>query len=148
VAGDKVAARNYFENAIRDDSDQTWNGEQVMYATILSALHREAGNTVLAEQRLVSAERSVRRARVNGVDDANIYYTESSIQALRGNLEAALDSLQKAYDRGFRGAWLLEIDFRLEPLHDEPKFAEIKQQIESDINQARIEVESLALVAR
>lgn len=147
VAGDKEAARNYFENAIRDDSDQTWNGDQIMYATILSALHRDAGNTVLAEQRLVSAERSVRRARVNGVDDAGIYYTESSIHALRGNQEAALASLQKAYDRGFRGAWLLEIDFRLEPLHDDPQFAAIRQQIESDIVQARTEVESLYLAA-
>jgi TolB-like protein/Tfp pilus assembly protein PilF len=148
VADDLDAARNYFENAIRDDSDQTWNGEQVMYATILSALHRKAGNTVLAEQRLVSAERSVRRARVNGADDAGIYYTESSIHALRGDLEAALDSLQKAYDRGFRAAWLLEIDYRLEPLHDDPQFAAIKQQIESDIVHARTEVESYALAAR
>ncbi len=119
-----------------------------MYATILSALHRDAGNTVLAEQRLVSAERSVRRARINGVDDADIYYTESSIHALRGNPEAALDSLQKAYDRGFRAAWMLEIDLRLASIHAEPQFSEIKQQIERDIVQARTEVESFALAAR
>jgi len=148
VAGDKNAARNYFENAIRDESDQTWNGEQVMYATILSALHLEAGNTVLAEQRLASAERSVRRARVNGADDAGIYYTESSIHAMRGELTAALNSLQKAYDRGFRGVWLLEIDYRLERLHDDPQFAAIKQQIEKDIVQARAEVESFAVASR
>ncbi len=148
VAGDKDAARNFFENAIRDDSDQEWNGKQVEYATILSALHRDAGNTVLADQRLVSAERSVRRARINGVDDAGIYYTESSIHALKGELAAALDSLQMAYDRGFRGAWILEIDLRLESLHAEPQFTAIKQQIEKDIVQARAEVESFALAAR
>ena len=148
VAGDKDAARNYFENAIRDDSDQEWSGKQVMYATILSALHHDAGNTVLAEQRLVSAERSVRRARVNGADHAGIYYTESSIHALRGELSAALDSLQKAYDRGFREVWMLEIDLRLESLHAEPQFTAIKQQIEKDIVQARAEVESFALAAR
>ena len=44
VAGDKDAARSFFENAIRDDSEQTWNGEQVLYATVLSALYRDAGN--------------------------------------------------------------------------------------------------------
>ena len=148
VAGDKDAARNLFENAIRDDSDQVWNGKQIMYATILSALHRDAGNTVLAEQRLESAERSVRRARINGVDDANIYYTESSIHALRGESRAALDSLQMAYDRGFRGAWMLEIDLRLESIHAEPQFNAIKQQIEKDIVQARAEVESFALAIR
>jgi len=148
VAGDKDAARTFFENAIRDDSEQTWNGDQVLYATMLSALYREAGNAELAEQRLVSAERSVRRARINGVDDADIYYTESSIHALRGETKAALDSLQMAYDRGFRGAWLLEIDMRLESIHLEPQFTAIKQQIEKDIVQARAEVESFALAVR
>ena len=148
VAGDTAAARGFFENAIRDEFDQSWNGKQVMYATILSALHYKAGNTELAEQRLVSAERSVRRARINGVDDADIYYTESSIYALRGKSEAALDSLQMAYERGFRWVWMLEFDSRLESLHTEPQFAEIKQQIEKDIVQARTEVESFALVAR
>jgi len=148
VAKDWDAARNYFENAIRDDSDQAWDGKQVEYATILSALHFAAGNTVLAEQRLSSAERSVRRARVNGVDNAGIYYTESSIHALRGDLRAALDSLQMAYDRGFRSVWMLDIDYRLESLHDDPQFASIKQQIEKDIVQARAQVESFAVAVR
>ena len=148
VAGDTATARGFFENAIRDESEQSWNGKQVMYATILSALHYKAGNTELAEQRLVSAERSVRRARINGVDDADIYYTESSIYALRGKSEAALDSLQMAYERGFRWVWMLEFDSRLESLHTEPQFAEIKQQIKKDIVQARTEVESFALAAR
>jgi len=148
VAGDAAAATGFFENAMRDEFDQSWNGKQVMYATILSALHYKAGNTELAEQRLVSAERSVRRARINGVDDADIYYTESSIYALRGKSEAALDSLQMAYERGFRWVWMLEFDSRLESLHTEPQFAEIKQQIERDIVQARTEVESFALAVR
>ena len=148
VAGDKDGARNFFEKAMLDEFGQTWNGEQVMYATILSALHFDAGNTVLAEQRLETAERSVRRARINGVDDAHIYYTESSIHALRGETRAALDSLQKAYDRGFRAAWMLEIDLRLASIHAEPQFTEIKQQIEKDIVQARTEVESFALAIR
>lgn len=148
VAGDAVTARGLFEQAIRDDFDQSWNGEQVMYATILSALHFDAGNTELAEQRLESAERSVRRARINGVDDANIYYTESSIYALRGKTEAALESLQMAYERGFRTVWMLDFDSRLESLHAEPQFAEIKQKIEKDIVQARTEVETFALALR
>jgi len=148
VAKDWDAARNYFENTIRDDSDQAWDGKQVEYATILSALHFAAGNTVLAEQRLSSAERSVRRARLNGVDNAGIYYTESSIHALRGDLRAGLNSLQMAYDRGFRSVWMLDIDYRLESLHDDPQFAAIKQQIEKDIVQARTQVESFAVAVR
>ncbi|MDH3902869.1 MAG: hypothetical protein OEU84_02310 [Xanthomonadales bacterium] len=148
VAGETAAARGFFENAIHDEFDQSWNGKQVMYATILSALHYAAGNTELAEQTLVNAERSVRRARINGVDDADIYYTESSIYALRGDSEAALESLQMAYERGFRWVWMLEFDARLESLHTEPQFAEIKQKIERDIVQARTEVETFALAVR
>ncbi|MGA9575860.1 MAG: hypothetical protein WBS20_18100, partial [Lysobacterales bacterium] len=148
VAGDKDTARLFFENAFDEDFDQTWDGKQVLYATVLSALYRDAGNAELAEKRLASAERAVKRARINGADDAGIYYTESSIHALRGESEAALDSLKKAYDRGFREAWLLDIDLRLDSLHDKPQFTAIKQQIEKDIVEARTEVESSAFAVR
>jgi len=143
LEGDSEGAINNFENAISDETDLAWNGEQVMYSTILSKLYRDAGEDELAEVRLATAERAVRRARINGLDNADIYYTESGIHALRGRSEAALASLQEAYERGFRGSWMLEIDLRLESLHSEPQFTEIKQQIEDDIVQARTEVESL-----
>jgi TolB-like protein/Tfp pilus assembly protein PilF len=148
LTGDSEGVRVNLENAVSDDSEQAWNSEQIMYATILSKLYRDAGNDELAEKRLASAERAVRRARINGVDDAGIYYTESSIHALRGRSEAALEKLQEAYDRGFRGVWMLEIDLRLESLYSEPRFVAIKHQIEKDIVQARTEVESLMLAMR
>lgn len=147
AAGDKDEARLLLEKTIDDDAEQTWNGMQILFATLSSALQLDAGNSELAEQRLVSAERAVRRARINGVDDADIYYTESSIQALRGQADAALVSLQGAYDRGFRGAWWLDWDLRMSSLRQEPQFAEIRQQIEKDIVQARLEVESFAVAA-
>ncbi len=145
VSGDRDSARELLESAIDDESETNLNGQQIFYLTLSSALHFEAGNTELAESRLVSAERAVRRARLNGVDDADIYYTESSIHALRGRQQAALDSLQVAYDRGFRGKWMLGVDVRLDSLRQEPRFVSIKEQIEKDVNQARVEVESFAL---
>lgn len=145
VEGDKEAARNYLENAIQDDPEQDWNGKQLFYITLSSALQFEVGNIELAEQRLAEAERSVRRARINGVDDADIYYTESSIHALKGEREAALNSLQIAYERGFRGAWWLSVDWRMESLQQEPQFVAIKEQIEKDISQALSEVEVFAV---
>ena len=147
VAGNREQASELLERAISDELDQAWNGNQVYFVTISSALQFGAGNTEVAEQRLASAERAVRRARINGVDDANLYYTESSIHALKGETEAALDSLQTAYERGFREAWMLELDIRLKSLHQEPQFVAIKQQIERDIVQARTEVETLILAA-
>jgi len=147
VAGDRDTARELVEKAIEENPDQGWNGDQIYFMTLSSALQREVGNAELAEQRLTKAERAVRRARINGVDDAYIYYTESSIHALKGELVAALDSLQSAYDRGFRQVWMLKMDLRLESLHQEPKFVAIKQKIERDIAQARSEVETLAIAA-
>lgn len=146
MAGNRASARELIELAISDDSDQAWSGQQVLFMTFSSALQREAGNEALAEQRLASAERAVRRARINGVDDADINYTESSINALRGKSEAALESLQIAYERGFRGIWMLGIDFRLQSLHQEPQFVAIKEKIERDIVQARTQVESFSIV--
>ncbi len=140
-------ARELVEKAIEENPDQGWDGKQIYFMTLSSALQREVGNAELAEQRLTKAERAVRRARINGVDDAYIYYTESSIHALKGELVAALDSLQSAYDRGFRQVWMLKMDLRLESLHQEPKFVAIKQKIERDIAQARSEVETLAIAA-
>ena len=145
VAGNRDEARYLIERSISDDLDQAWNGNQVFFVTMSSALESAVGNAEIAEQRLLSAERAVRRARINGVDDADIYYTESSIHALRGEIGAALESLQTAYDKGFREAWMLELDIRLESLYQEPQFVAIKQQIEKDIVQARIEVESFIL---
>jgi len=147
VGGDKNMARELIERGIRDDSGQGWSGEQVFFMTLSSALQTAAGNAELAEQRLTNAERAVRRARINGMDNAYIYYTESSIHALRGESGAALQSLQIAYDRGFRGIWMLEVDLRMESLHQEPEFVAIKQQIERDIAQARSEVETLTIAA-
>jgi TolB-like protein/Tfp pilus assembly protein PilF len=142
LSGDLDTARDLMELSIQDDSEQTWNSQQMRFLTISSALQKNAGNVELAEARLSSAERAVRRARINGVDDAQIYYMESSIHALRGRPEPALESLQIAYERGFRGIWFLDIDVRLESLQQEPKFVAIKEKIERDIVQARSEVES------
>jgi TolB-like protein/Tfp pilus assembly protein PilF len=147
AAGDRDSARIQLENAISDDSEQGWNYKQLFYKTLSSVLQREAGNTELADQRLNDAERAIRRARINGLDDADIYYTESTIHALRGEPGKALESLQMAYNRGFRGAWWLSVDWRMESLHQEPEYLAIKQQIEKDISQALSEVEMFTLAA-
>lgn len=145
ASGDRAGAMGLLEQAIDEDSDQGWDGQQVFYLTLSSALQFDSGNVELAMQRLGRAERAVRRARINGVDDANINYTESSIHAMRGRSEEALASLQLAYDRGFRGIWMLDMDLRLDSVRDEPQFIAIKQQIEDDVAQARLEVASLSV---
>ena len=145
VGGERDVALEYIELALGDEAGQSWDGEMIDLMTISSALQRDAGNVELADQRLTRAERAVRRARINGVDNASIYYAESSIHALKGNSQAALDALQEAYEHGFREVWTLEFDLRLESLRQEPQFISIMQKIEQDLEQARTEVESFAL---
>ncbi|MGD9264236.1 MAG: hypothetical protein PVJ71_00505 [Lysobacterales bacterium] len=147
VAGEADAAGSFLERAIAEEADSAWDEMQVMFMTISSALQSALGNAELAELRLSGAERAVRRARINGLDDANINYTESSIHALRGNTPAALQKLQVAYDRGFRQVWLLEFDRRLDSLRHEPQFLALKEQMERDIFEARRQVESLVIAA-
>ena len=148
VAGDRALASSLLERAISDETTQVWDGEQMFFITMSSVLQSELGNVELAESRLENAERSVRRARINGVNDAAIYYMESSIHALRGKPEAALEALQIAYERGFRGAWMLKMDIRLESLHQEPQYIAIVQKIERDLELARSKVESFAIALR
>ena len=148
VSGDKEAAMELIERALKEDSDDAFDGDQLFFITLSSALNRDSGNTELADQRLERAERAVRRARINGVDNAYIYYTESSIFALKGESQAALDALQGAYEHGFRDYWMLEKDLRLESLHEEPQFIAIVAQIGKDLENARSEVGSLALAMR
>ena len=147
ISGDIDSAMGLIEQAIPDDTDPALSNAQVMFMTMSSALQAAAGNTELAEQRLSTAERAVHRARVNGMDDADINYTESSIHALRGNAQAALEKLQIAYDRGFRQLWLMDLDPRLEAIQQEPQFLELRDRMEQDIVGARLQIESLAIAA-
>lgn len=147
VGGDKESARAFIEQALNDDSDQSWDGDQVFFVTVSSALNSEMGYADVAEARLSKAEQMVRRARINGLDDAWLYYTESSIQALRGNSDEALNNLQLAYDRGFRELWPLKMDVRLASVRNDPRFIAIEEQIKSDLEQARFEVSSLSVAA-
>lgn len=148
VQGELPAAREQFEQAIDPDMRPGFDGDQVFSLTMASFLNEQLGDEERARQRLAEAERAVQRARINGIDDAGIYYTEAILHILRDETEQAIAALQSAYDRGWRQGWVLQIDGRLDPLRDEPAFLEIRDRIEQDISQARAEVLSQALVMR
>jgi len=98
-----------------------------------------------AESRLVEAERKVQRARLNGVDDPDIYYTEAVLLAMRDQPERALEKLDQAYQRGFRELWALNIDFRLDSLREQPGFIALKKRITDDVSRALAEIKSVNL---
>jgi len=140
IKGDLAAAREDMEQALDLEEVNVFDDNQMFMLTMASFLNQQVGDSERAQQRLQEAERAIRRARLNGVDDPSIYYTESSILVMRGEKEQAIAALQEAYDRGWRQSWVLELDSRLDPIRNEPAFLEIQRQVEQDISEARAEV--------
>lgn len=148
MAGDVAAAREAMERAVNPEQSQVLDDNQVFILTMAAELNRRLGDHERAEQRLLAAERAVHRQRLNGVDDAGIYYTEAILHTLRGETELALASFREAYDRGWRQAWLLKIDGRLDSLRDHPRFLEIAQQIQDDVSRAQATVAAVKVAWR
>jgi TolB-like protein/Flp pilus assembly protein TadD len=102
--------------------------------TMASLTSKILGKHEEAESRLKDAKRKVQRARLNGVDDPDIYYTEAALLAMQDQPEQALEKLKLAYDRGFRELWTMDIDFRFDSMRDQPGFIALKTQISDDVN--------------
>jgi TolB-like protein/predicted Zn-dependent protease len=140
IKGDLPAARDDLEQAINPDDSLLFDGDQLFTLTMASFLNDKLGDSELAAQRLAEAEKAIKRARINGVDDAGIYYTESSIYVLRGDHANAVRSLREAYNRGWRQSWVLKMDGRLDPLRNDPDFVALERQIIEDVSRARAQV--------
>ena len=147
IREDFATAREHLTAAISEEDTPAWGGDEIMVLTLASLALEQTGEQQQAESLLTSAERIIRRARLNGVDDPNIYYAEGVLLTLRENHDAALQKLQQAYDRGFREQWVLEVDGRLDPLRDRPEFLLFKDRIEDDLTRALAEIRSLAVAS-
>jgi len=138
-------AYSLFNEAIGDEDRRAYSGEEIKGFTMASLVSEIVGKHEEAESRLADAERKVQRARLNGVDDPGIYYTEAVILAMRDQSERALEKLDQAYQRGFRELWTLNIDARLDSLREQPGFIALKNRITDDVNSALTEVRSVRL---
>lgn len=142
VREDFDSAYELFSKAISNKDNPAYSGDEIFIFTMTSLLADFAGNTEEAQQRLLEAERKVKRARLNGVDDPNIYYTEAVILTMRDDPERALEKLNLAYGHGFRESWLVDLDWRLDPIRERVEFIAFKNRMDDDINQALAEVRS------
>jgi len=145
--GDYAAARGFLDDAIVDDGDAAWSDDEVMAVTLAALAHERTGDGAGAVQLLHRAERRIRRARLNGVDNPGIYYSEAVLLTLRDEPRQAIEKLLAAYEHGFRERWVLEIDTRLDPLRDRPEFKTFRERIDDDLVRALTEIRSLKLVA-
>jgi tetratricopeptide (TPR) repeat protein len=147
VRGEPAEARRLLTEAISEQEQLTYSGDDVMIVTLAALASQQVGAGEEAQTLLESAERIIRRGRLNGVDDSGIYYSEAVLLAMRSEPEAAMNKLREAYDRGFRERWVMEIDGRLEPLRQQPEFITLMDRMREDLNKARIEIEALAVAA-
>ena len=134
--GDLALAREHLEQALNPDETQLYDDNQITTLTLVSMLSMALGDTDLAEQRLLTAERVVGHARVNGIENSDIYYSVACIFALRGENQRALQALQQAYNKGWRNLWLLENDGRLESIRGEPSLQTLREQLTRDLLKA------------
>ena len=145
IREDYGVARELLVSSISEEENPAWNGDEIMALTLASLALDRTGDGDQARALLGDAERLIGRARINGVDDPNIYYSEGVVLVLQNDHDGALEKLQQAYDRGFRERWVIDIDGRLDPLRDRPEFLLFKDRINDDVTRALAEIRSLAL---
>lgn len=133
-----------FEQALPTDTNRVLDGDSLFSLSMVAYLQQLAGDEEEALRRVEQAERGVRRARLNGMDGSDLYYNESIFHLVRGEPDEAVASLQAAYERGWRQAWVLELDGRLDPLRSHPDFIELERRIRDDVDRARREVNTLS----
>ncbi len=148
VREDFPRARELLMSAVSSEDDPAWNDSEIMILTLASLASEIVGASDDAAGLLDNAERKIRRARLNGVDNSGIYYSEAVILTLRDKSDEALEKLQEAYNRGFREQWVLEIDGRLDPLRERTEFLVFRDRIQEDLNQALAEIRALPLAFR
>jgi tetratricopeptide (TPR) repeat protein len=145
--GNYDTALDYLLASINDEENPAWSGAEIEKLTLASLTLGYMGEAQRAQELLARADRLISRARLNGVDNWSIYYSEGVLLTLRGDTDRAIEKLQQAYERGFREQWVLEIDRRLDPLRDRPEFLVFKDRISEDLTRAVSEIRSASLAA-
>jgi TolB-like protein/Flp pilus assembly protein TadD len=144
---DWAGAESELTASLAGDDTPGYNMDRIYGLTLGSITATRLDNPELAQQRLETANRELQRARVNGVNDANILYSEAALMALQGETETAISKLQQAYERGFRENWMLALDWRLEPLRKQVDFIALKTRIEQDLEHSLAEIRSISLAS-
>ena len=142
--GDLTTATQYLTAALESDESGKYDQFRMFVVTMAAEANRRLGNSEETARLLDLARRDIQRARVNGVDNPDIYYSETVVLAMDGQRDAAVAKLQEAYDGGFRLVWLLQIDPRIDSIRDDPEFLVIRANIDRDVQAAREEVRLLA----
>jgi tetratricopeptide (TPR) repeat protein len=116
-------------------TNRLWEGESVRlrYAYAL----QKRGESDRAKTLTAEAERYARE-RIAAGDDSPVQRIElAAVAALRGDADAAMDWLDRAFDAGYRDYGFLERDPILRPLASHPRFVSVLDRMRRDVEAQR-----------
>ena len=95
-------------------------------------LHR-SGSTAEAGKIFEAGMTANRTSFLAGADWPQGHLQMGAVHALRGEMAAALDAVDRAYDAGWRDGRMLAIDPLFASVRTEPRFRQVLSKIESDV---------------
>ena len=109
--------------------------------TFRAYLYLKDGDTARAEPLIAAAFDATRQAVAAGDRSVMPAYQNAALFTMRGNRDAALEALDQAERAGLKDALMIRIDPMLAPLRGEPRFAQIIQRLERDVQEMRQRVD-------
>lgn len=103
----------------------------------LALLERQRGDTAAAERHATAAAQYLDAVESHGHVWHGLHYLRATLQAQRGEADAALQSLQRAVDLGWRRAWLMRADPALQSLAGHPRFLNLLASLDATNAEAR-----------
>lgn len=135
--GDWQAADTAFRAGLQHTSEQVGDTNFGDLLAFAAAVARQLGEDDRAETLIRQARGIAARLEARGSANSDFYYFRAALAAADGDTSAALNSLQMAYDTGWRDLWVLDLDIRFDGLREQPAFQRIRRQLQQDFTQAR-----------
>ncbi|HUE95015.1 MAG TPA: hypothetical protein VMN39_00055, partial [Longimicrobiaceae bacterium] len=114
-------------------------GRAFEYAYIISPgwLAWKTGDRERAEAFFAEGERRSREMIAQGPEIVESYRDMARIAATRGDLNSAVEWLERGYRTGDRQSGWLRVDPRIEDLHGDPRFERLMERMEADVARMR-----------
>lgn len=140
IAGDSLEPRPTLADDFQPGLYRTrWAVCEACTAALLERSHGDAASAARFESIANAHFDDVER---NGHVWHGLHYLRAGMQAQAGDKAAALASLGRAVELGWRRAWLMRIDPALKPLREDSKFKKMLATIDAANERSRAELKS------